>query len=524
MPLSNHGRGASWRLTRRDLLTSVAALTAVPLSAAMAGGTVSSLNDEDIMAWAKAMHALGAADRYGYRMPGTASDHANANYIADELRKLGLVDVMLEPVPVAIAFPDRWSLEIHQDGKRESLPCSFLRYAGYTMPDGLTAELVHVGEGKAADFAAKDVRGKIVMADIGLPGTAPRVGADYYVLDRDGTIPQDEANFAWPPANLAASYKLAVQHGAAGWIGILDLFGDDTAEYHHWYAGYELPAVTISARTGERLRRSLSPGTKATITLTGTRGQGTSFNVYGTLPGRKRDGYVLVKSHHDGWATNEASGSAVTLAVAHLLSHEGAAKLDRDVLFFFRASHFGVGWTIFPEERNMSVAEATRIYGLDPGWEKFPSKLRDLLPRIVAANNIEMMGRQYRPAKPGSPGDGWEPTDLASIRYWGVTGPEGGANPVLLDAVRGAIDRHDLDRSRISNFLLGDGWDLTQHGIPLVNCISHNIYQFTPKDTPETILRDKLLDMALAFADIVRAQDAAGAAALRPATYVPFPH
>jgi hypothetical protein len=524
MPPTKQGQAPWWQLGRRDLLTGVAALSTLPLSAAMAGGMASSITDDDIMAWAKAMHALGVGDRYGYRMPGTASDHANANYIAGELRKLGLVDVMLEPVPVAIAFPDHWSLEIHLNGKREALPCSFLRYAGYTTPEGVTAELVHVGKGKAADFAAKDVRGKIVMVDVGLPGGAPRMGADYYTLDRNGTIPQDEANFAWPPANLAASYKLAVQHGAAGWIGILDLFGDDTAEYHHWYAGYELPAVTVSARTGDRLRQSLPPGTKATIKLTGTRGQGTSFNVYGTLPGRKRDGYVLVKSHHDGWATNEASGSAVTLAVARLLSDKAAARLDRDVLFFFRASHFGVGWTIFPDERAMSVADATRIYGLNPGWETFSSKLRDLLPRIIAANNIEMMGRQYRPAKPGSTGNGWEPTDLASIRYWGVTGPEGRANPVLLDSVRGAIDRHDLDRSRISNFLLGDGWDLTQHGIPLVNCISHNIYQFTPKDTPETIMQGKLLDTALAFADIVRAQDAAGAAALRPATYVPFPH
>lgn len=469
-----------------------------------------------LMTWVRHLDALGRADRYGYRMPGTKSDHAAAHFIGDELRRLGLRDVTVEPIPIAVAFPDRWKLEVASGDRRTTVPCSFIRYAGYTPAEGLSADLVHVGRGEAADFDATDVRGKIVLVDIVPVPSVPRMGPRYATYDRNGTTEKDDANVAWPLLNMQSSYTEAVKRGAAGWIGSLEVFGDDTCEYHHWYAQYELPAVTISARSGRALAAALKPGDRATITLTGTRGQGVSYNVYGVVPGRRSDETIVVKSHHDGWATNEASGSSVTLGVAQRLMRPDAPRLERDVTFFFRASHFGVGWTINPSDRHLSVADATRIYGMTPGWENFSSRARDLLPKTIAANNIEMIGRQYRRGADGT----WKRTDEPAVRHWGVTGPEGGANPVLLKAVKSAIRTHGLDRSEVSNFLLGDGWDYSEYGVPTVNFISHNVFQFTSKDTVETVMDADLDKAADAFVDIVRAEDAAGAAALRPAVHV----
>jgi hypothetical protein len=111
---------------------------------------------------------------------------------------------------------------------------------------------------------------------------------------------------------------------------------------------------------------------------------------------------------------------------------------------------------------------------------------------------------------------------LPAVRYWGVTGPEGGANPILLGAVTKAIGNQHLDRSVVSNFFIGDGMEYPRKGIPFVNCISHNIFQFSNKDTPETVMKEDLAGVVAAFVEIVRAEDAAAAAQLQPAGMVPI--
>ncbi len=512
--------------SRRGFLASGSALALALNSApAQAADAAASSFQTPLFDYVRHLTALGEADRYGYRMPGTLSDHAAARFVADELKRLGLSDVTLEPVPVAIAFPDAWSLDVEIGGVQEAVPCSFIRYAGYTPQEGVSAEIVHVGLGSAADFAAHDVRGKIVVVDIVPVTGVPRMGAIYATYDRNGTIEADNHNVAWPLANLQSSYNLAVAHGALGWIGALEVFGDDTCEYHHWYAKYELPAVTISARAGRRLKASLQPGDRAVLTLTGRRGQGLSYNVYGTIPGRRRDRAILVKSHHDGWATNEASGTAVALGVAQRLNAPKSQRPEHDIVFFFRASHFGIGWTMnAPKDMretpgappHADPAELARAYGMEPGWDRYPTRVSDLTSKLVAANNIEMIGRQYRRDTAGV----WRRTDESAVRHWGVTGPKNGANAALLGIVRSAIETHGLDRSQVSNFLLGDGWDFSRYGVPTVNLISHNVFQFTSRDRLETVMEGDLDRAADAFASIVQGQDRAGWDALRPAVYV----
>jgi hypothetical protein len=468
---------------------------------------------DEIFSWVEELYALGVADRYGYRMPGTAADHAAARCIADHLRELGLADVRLEPVPLAVAFPDDWRLNVGA----ESFPCTFIRYAGYTPGHGITAPLVHVGPGSPEELDRLDVCGKIVLVDLVTDGTIPTMGASYFVHDPDGALAADRGRAAWPICNLASSYEEAFRRGAAGWVGVLDPFGDDTHEYLHWYAKFEMPAVTASSIAGPRLRELARHGAAATLVLTGTRGQGVGYNVYATVPGRRRDEYIVLKSHYDGWATNEASGAAVTLAAAEALAAPAATPLERSVLVFFRASHFGVSWSLGPHSWHVPPEQAAAIYGLRPDWMEYDCRALSLLGQTAVVNNIEMIGRRYRRTD-----DAWLGSDEPAPRFWGVTGPEGGANPVLLQAVTRAIVEHGLTASEVSNFVVGDGWEYARFGVPLVNFISHNVWQFTARDTPETVLKADLPKAAAAFVDIVRAEDQATMAALRPVAQVPF--
>lgn len=531
-------------ISRREVLAGGGALTLaslVPQIAAAAAATGPASNEE-IFRWVQDMYELGRRDRYGYRMPGTKSDHEAAHYLADKLRQFGLSDVRLEPVPIAVAFPDSWSLKLRtgdrieesathaaaREGRpridseqaapaQQEIPCSFVRYCRYTAAEGVSAELVYVGEGSKADFDRVDVKGKIVVVDMVVGGIMPTEGPTFFTYDPDDTIKLEAGKAKWPPKNHDSSYQAAVARGAAGWIGIVDIIGDDTNQYLHWFVRYELPAVTISSKDGRRLRETLKQTpTEGTITVTGTRGQGVTYNVYGFIPGKRSDEYIVIKTHHDGWATNEASGSAVTLGVARTFATSGQ-KPERTLMFFFRSTHFGIGWSMGRAPSDPPVEETTALFGLKPGWEKFRSLAAQLMPKTVAANNIEMIGRQYH-----RQGDEWRATALPAVRYWGVTGPAGQANPILLDAVRTAIGGHHLTRSIVSNFFIGDGMDYPRNGIPFVNFISHNIFQFSNKDTPETVMKEDLAAAAAAFVDIVRAEDAATASQLLPAGMVPI--
>jgi hypothetical protein len=95
-------------------------------------------------------------------------------------------------------------------------------------------------------------------------------------------------------------------------------------------------------------------------------------------------------------------------------------------------------------------------------------------------------------------------TDVPAVRFWGVTGPEGRANLILLKAVRQVKISNDLDRSYISNFMVGDGMTYSDLGVPVVNLISHNAFQFTRKNIPEAVMKEDLPKLVEAFVGLMR--------------------
>lgn len=466
---------------------------------------------DEIFGWVEDIWRFGRADRYGYRMPGTKSDRQTAEYLQKKFVDFGLRDTRLEPLPVAAAFPDTWTLTVQTGGRAEGIPCHFLRYARFTGPAGVSAPLVYVGLGTDADFDKVDVTGKIVVVDVvsdGLSTISPHV---FFRYDPQGTLAGDKVAENWPPDNFA-TYQQAVKRGAAGFIGILELMSGDMNQYLHVYLQYELPAVTISPRAGARLRAMLSGGTaNATIVLTGFKGQAETFNVYGFVPGRNTDEIIVMMSHHDGWATNDASGTAVVLGLAKYFGQLPPRALNRTLMFFLAGSHFGAaadwsgkGVRGVPPEKVGEIFNMTRNRYDCLAWK--------LLPRTVCANNVEMIGRQYK-----RQGEAFVATGRVCPRAWGVTGPRADqANPVLLSAVRDAIRTHDLDRSEIAFWFAGEATRYAREWIPTVNLISHNPWQFTNNDTPDTVMKEALRPTVKAFIDVLRKEDTADRAVLGP--------
>ena len=90
-----------------------------------------------------------------------------ANYILDKLHAAGLKDAKLEPIKVNSPFPKTYEVMVDENGKEIPLSelCCPAQWTVGTPPEGITGELVYLGDGSASNFKLVDVVGKIALID-----------------------------------------------------------------------------------------------------------------------------------------------------------------------------------------------------------------------------------------------------------------------------------------------------------------------------------------------------------------------
>ena len=438
----------------------------------------------EMYGWIKDLWRIGVRGEYGYRMPGTTADLEGTYYVLNKFREFGLENTFTEPVPASFSFPDTWKL--HVNGR--DMPCCFLRYADFTPSQGITAPLVYVGTGSEAEFnAAGDVAGKIVVVDIIAPPTPTSVFEPLLIFqyDPDGTLEGDNAMENWPPINFN-SYDIADARGAAGFIAILTFTVDDNNQYLHAYFPDHVPGVSVSPPDGSHLRNLIMSGpVEATLTLTGSNGTGSIYNVYGTIPGKnygtEADRFIVVETHHDGWACNEASGTAVVLAVAKYFSQFPRETRHYSIAFCALGSHFG----------------------LKAAWNSYDSYEYALLQqgKVKCAFPIEMIAKQFKII-----GGEYISTGLASPRAV-MLNPLLPSGPVLINAAIAAMTKYQLDRASLLFYSHGETMKWMASGVPFVGHIAENAPQFTSADTPDTVLVGTLRPTTAAFIDMIKAVD-----------------
>ncbi|MFT3857155.1 MAG: hypothetical protein QM742_06550 [Aquabacterium sp.] len=106
----------------------------------------------------------------GVRTPGTDASKAASAYIHDQFIDSGLQGVTYQEAPTLVWQASRWGLRV----QGRDVPCSPMLHTFHTgRPSrfstgatGLRAPLVYVGQGTAWDLLFKDVRGKIVVAQV----------------------------------------------------------------------------------------------------------------------------------------------------------------------------------------------------------------------------------------------------------------------------------------------------------------------------------------------------------------------
>src|SRR6516162_8018749 len=100
---------------------------------------------EDIAAISRKSRDDG--NQYWGRIPGTAYDRMTADWVAEQFRSIGLVNVRRQELDMApLWYPDSWQADLIVGGKSTALRTTFpINGTVGTRPDGVTAPAVWAG-------------------------------------------------------------------------------------------------------------------------------------------------------------------------------------------------------------------------------------------------------------------------------------------------------------------------------------------------------------------------------------------
>lgn len=266
------------------------------------------------------------SNKMGFRTSGSDAEHAAADYLADVMKEIGLEEI--EKVPVKV---DKWQFNdasLSIGGWDETImPASYA--ASGTEADGITAEIVDVGNGKKADYEGKDVKGKIVLAGI------------------------DQWNDQWISTFLQEAYI----HGASAIItyntGGYATISDDATNMQNIAQKDLIPCVSISKAEYDKIAEQIKNGnTKATLKVDNIieRDKGESYNVIGKIKGKSSDQQIVMSGHYDVYFNgfqDDSCAVGLLLSVAKSMKDSGYMPENDLVFVCHAAEEWGASGTPF---------------------------------------------------------------------------------------------------------------------------------------------------------------------------------
>jgi len=266
-------------------------------------------------------------DSIGPRISGSPQHAAAVEYVAAEMRKLGL-DVRTEPaqVPHWVRGEERGELVAYPGQAKDLTQKIVLTALGHsvaTSANGLTAEVVVVNNFKElAALTRAQVSGKIVLFT---ERYDKRLAAGGYALDAYG----DAVGYR------AAGPSAASRLGAAA-VLVRSVGGADFRLPHTGQTRYDprfpaIPAAAVATEDADLIARLAARGpVKMHLLLTPqTLPDVTGYNVIADLKGSEHPEQVVVVSGHlDSWdlgtgAIDDGAGVAVSMETVHLIKQLG---------------------------------------------------------------------------------------------------------------------------------------------------------------------------------------------------------
>ena len=391
-------------------------------------------------------------NQYWGRIAGTPYDRMTEDWVMTQFNRLGMRDVHRQEIAMKpLWYPTSWAAEFTVGGKTTELKSSFpITESPGTKREGITAPVVWVGLGSAADFQDRDVKGKAVMIySLATPG-----GRDHSA-DWSGAIKR---------ANDAGAALILVEMGFPG----------NAQSEPEGAVGSRAPTITITPDDANLIRDRLDESQQVALHLKlnveERRGVKTG-NVWGTLPGAS-DEQILIMAHTDAFfegAMDNASGISMMLDIARHYAAVPQARRPRTLVFLTTADHHhgsaGIQWVRDNYDWskvalivNSEHPSQTLLYNLDAG--------------LMTANEV-------------------------SARRWFV-----GGSDALRTLVRNSLKEFGVAIYRKSEVAPGGELSQIYRKAPSFHIIDHVIYH-TTLDTAELVPAWGLEDATRAFLKII---------------------
>jgi hypothetical protein len=270
-------------------------------------------------------------NQYWGRLTGSEYDHMTTDYVAAQLKRVGVQNVHLQKFNLPPQWwPTHWEVSVTGSGKTVELESAWPQWAQpcdvkdcslrNTGTDGKTLDLqpVWVGLGTRADFEGRDVKGKAVLIySIPAPG-----GRDYSANWSGATKRAWDAGAAVVFTILGFPGNHVNHNGVATAGPTLSLGMDDATVIREMIENHESPIMHVDESV--ELRTGLYTN-----------------SVVGTLPGMT-DENILIMAHTEApmqGAMDNASGIGTMIELAQYYASLPKSQRKRTITFLTTSAH-----------------------------------------------------------------------------------------------------------------------------------------------------------------------------------------
>ena len=279
--------------------------------------------------------------KMGGRNAGSDAEHRTADYLVEKMNEIGLDDVKKQA-----AKCDKWQFNSASFVVDEKEYPVYTYATAETDEDGITAELIYLNKGTDNDYEGIDANGKIVLIDIDQRN-------DWWI-----TYPMLEAKVHGAAAVVAAN------------VGGYSQIAEDALNSQDICGPVSIPTLSIGKKDSLELQEKISKG-KVMATLKVDNdveiGNGTTYNVTGTIKGKDSSHQIIVGGHYDVHFTGfQDDNCAVGLVLAMAKAFKDANyEPENDIVFCLHgAEEWGSTYTMY----DWTVGAWEMINHVHPEW------------------------------------------------------------------------------------------------------------------------------------------------------------
>ena len=401
------------------------------------------------------------------RIAGTKYDDMVEGVVEAKFKQFGLQDVHRQYFDLPPQwFPTGWELSMASGGTSTRFDTARPATGSVATPtSGLDLDAVWVGLGTAADFAGRDVKGKLVIIQ-----SMPMPGVVSHSASYNGSARRAAENGAAAVVlNVAIPGNFQVQIGFNTGVPTFTMGTDDTAKLRE---AIEKGPVKVHVRLGTEQRSGLRDA-----------------SVWGVLQGTSNEDIILM-AHHDAYfdgSLDNASGMSVMLGLAEYFSKIPKEQRRRTIKFVTTSGHhagsFGTQW--MHTNRDTLLAKTALV---------------------INCEHVSVTQTYFDRSGPFL-----HNSDNIDARRWWVNGSSKLAATALNAWKTFGVTVYDTMDSNAS----GD-MGAIDRDVPTIQLIESAVYYHTDHDTPQVVPAPGLEAVARAYAKLIDQVNAMDRSQLMP--------